>query len=236
MLRSWSVRLSLVAVLMLVLGPLLAFSGVLPGQRGLMLFALAAPVGLVGLVAGIVTALRGRVREGVVAMALGMVCILVVLLPVIRSGGRPPINDISTDLEDAPGFIAAAGLPELQGQTLAYPEPFKPVVKQFYPDLRPLRVEAPPDVVFERAVALARAHPGWEVTRVDEAARTLEGVARTRVFDFRDDFVVRVRPEGSGARVDMRSRSRVGRGDLGANAQRIEVFLASLSAQWTAGR
>ncbi len=235
MLRSWSVRLSLLAVLMLVLGPLLALGGVLPGQRGLMLFALAAPVGLVGLVAGIVTALRGRMREGVVAMALGMACIIAVLLPVLRSGGRPPINDISTDLEDVPAFTAAANVPELRGQTLAYPEPFKPVVKQFYPGLRPLHLEAPPEAVFQQALMAARTQQGWEVTHVDERARTFEGVARTRVFDFRDDFVVRVRPEGSGTRVDMRSRSRVGRGDLGANAQRIEAFLQAL-AQWTTGR
>lgn len=219
--RSWSLRLSLLAVLMLVLGPLLALGGVLSGQRALMLFALAAPVGLVGLVAGIISALRGRVRDGVGAMALGMLCILAVLMPVIRSGGRPPINDISTDLEDAPAFT--------RGQAPAYPEDFKPVVKQFYPELRPLRLEAAPDAVFQKALAVARAQPSWEVTHVDERARTFEGVARTRVFDFRDDFIVRVRPEGSGARVDMRSRSRVGRGDLGANAQRIEAFFQSLA-------
>lgn len=226
--RSWSLRLSLLAVLMLVLGPLLALSGVLTGQRAMMLFALAAPMGLVGLVAGIVTALRGRVRDGVVAMALGMACIIAVLLPVIRSGGRPPINDISTDLADAPAFS--------RGQAPAYPEAFKPIVKQFYPDLRPLRVEGAPDAMFQKALAVARARPRWEVTHVDEQARTFEGVARTRIFDFRDDFVVRVRPEGSGTRVDMRSRSRVGRGDLGANAQRIEAFLGALASQWTAGR
>lgn len=235
MFRSWSVRLSLLAVVMLVLGPLLALGGVVTGQPAMMLFALAAPMGLVGLVAGIITAMRGRVREGVVAMALGMACILAVLLPVIRSGGRPPINDISTDLEDVPAFIAAPSLPQLRGQSLDYPEAFKPIVKQFYPGLRPLHLEAPPDVVFERAVAAARAESRWEVTRVDDAARTFEGVARTPVFDFREDFVVRVRPDGSGARVDMRSRSRVGRGDLGANAKRIEAFFGAL-AQGMAGR
>ena len=222
MLRSWSVRLSLLAVLMLVLGPLLALLGVLPGLRAMALFTFAAPMGLVGLVAGIVAALRGRVRDGVVAMALGSVCLIVVMMPVLASGGRPPINDISTDLEDAPAFRAAANVP-------AYPEAFRPIVKQFYPGLRPLHLDAPPDAAFERALAAARAQPRWEVTHVDATARTFEGVARTRIFGFEDDFLVRVRPDGAGSRVDMRSRSRVGRGDLGANAKRIEAFFEALS-------
>ena len=227
--RSWSVRLSLLAVLMLVLGPLLALSDVLPGVRAMLVFALAAPVGFVGLVAGIVAVLRGKVRAGVVAMALGFGCILVVLLPVIRTGGRPPINDISTDLEDVPAFTAAGSLPENRGRELGYPEAFKPIVKQFYPDLRPLRLDAPPDVVFQRALDVARAQPRWEVTHVDAQARTFEGVARSRVFNFRDDFVVHVGPEGAGSRVNMRSKSREGRGDLGANAKRIEGFFAEVA-------
>jgi uncharacterized protein (DUF1499 family) len=229
MLRFWSVRISLLAVLLLVLGPLLAFIGVLPGLPASLAFALAGLVGFVGLVAGIVTALRGGMRPGVVAMVLGAACLLTVVLPVFTAGGRPPINDIATDLEAIPAFTHAAGLPENRGRDLAYPEAFKPLVKQFYPRLGPMRLEVPPDVLFEQALAVARAQPRWEVTHVDAQARTFEGVARTRIFNYRDDFIVRVRPEGTGSRMDMRSKSRVGRGDLGANAKRIEAFFADVA-------
>lgn len=227
--RSWSVRISLLGVLMLVLGPLLALTGLLTGMPAMLLFGSSALVGFVGLVAGIFTALFGRVRAGVVAMALGAGCLIVVLLPVISTGGRPPINDVSTDLEDAPAFSQAGNFEENRGRSLAFPEDFKPIVKQFYPALHPLKLEAPPDAAFQQALAVARAQARWEVTHVDASAHTFEGVARTPVFDFREDFVVRVRPEGSGSRVDMRSRSRVGRGNLGANAKRIHAYFDSLA-------
>ena len=43
-------------------------------------------------------------------------------------------------------------------------------------------------------------------------------------------FSMRVRPEsGGGSRVDVRSVSRVGESDLGANARRIREFLSRLS-------
>ncbi len=230
MLRSWSLRISLVALVLLVLGPLLAFLGVLPGMQALLVFGLAALVGIVGIFAGIISAIRGKVAPGLTAVALGFLALGVVLIPAFAGGGKPPINDISTDLQDVPAFTHAQTLPENAGKNLSYPEDFKPVMTRFYADLKPLKLAEPPDAVFERAVALARARPGWTVTHVEPQARTFEGVAVTRVFRFQDDFVVRVRPEeGGGTRVDMRSKSRVGRGDLGANAARIHDFLQALA-------
>jgi uncharacterized protein (DUF1499 family) len=229
MLRSWSVRIALVAVLLVVLGPLLAFAGVLPGLYGFMLYGLAVPVGLVAVVVGIVTALRGRPGPGMVALALGLGAVLVVLFPGFASGGRPRINDISTDLEDVPAFTQAGTQAENKGRDMGYPEEFKPTVREFYKQLAPLRVKAPADEVFQQALGLAREQPRWQVTVVDPQARTFEGVVETKLFRFHDDFVVRVRPDGEGTRVDMRSKSRVGKGDLGANAKRIELFLEALA-------
>lgn len=230
MLRSWSLRIALVAVLLLVLGPLLAFLGLVPGLMGMYVFASGALVALVALVAGMITAARGGLKPGLTAVAVGLLALGVVLTPAFAGGGKPPINDISTDLQDVPAFTQARMHPENAGKDLGYPEDFKVVVGHFYPDLKSLKLAEPPEAVFERAVAQAKAHPGWTVTRVDAETRTLEGVAETRVFRFRDDFVVRVRPEeGGGTRVDMRSRSRVGRGDLGANAARIHEFLQALA-------
>lgn len=230
MLRSWSLRIALFALLLLVLGPLLAFVGILPGFQALLVFASAALVGLVAIVAGIISAVMGRVAPGLTAVALGFLALAAVLTPAFAGGGKPPINDITTDRQDVPAFSHAKTLPENAGRDLSYPEAFTPVAEQFYPDLKSLKLAEPPDAVFARAVELARAHPGWTVTHVDARARTLEGVAESRIFRLRDDFVVRVRPEeGGGTRVDMRSKSRVGRGDLGANAERIHEFFQALA-------
>ena len=45
-----------------------------------------------------------------------------------------------------------------------------------------------------------------------------------------DDIVIEIKPDGTGARVDMRSASRTGSRDLGANAERVRTFLAELAA------
>lgn len=229
MLRSWSVRISLFAVLLALMGPLLAFLGVLPGLNGFILYVLGALVGFLGMVAGIISSLLRRVRQGMTAVAIGLAVMIAVVYPGLASGGRPPINDISTDLDDVPVFTQAGSALENQGRDMSYPAEFKPTVREFYKKVGPLRVRAPPDAVFQQALALAREQPRWQVTVVDPQARTFEGIAESHVFRFRDDFVVRVRPDGQGSRVDMRSKSRVRMGDLGANAQRIEEFLQALA-------
>jgi uncharacterized protein (DUF1499 family) len=98
-----------------------------------------------------------------------------------------------------------------------------------YPDLGPARFAASPDRVLARAVDVARGL-GWEIVATEPAEGRLEATDRTRRFGFRDDVVVRVRPDGAGSRVDVRSVSRVGRSDLGTNARRIRAFLDSLRA------
>jgi uncharacterized protein (DUF1499 family) len=79
----------------------------------------------------------------------------------------------------------------------------------------------------EARAAMARA--GWAVVGDDPVAGRLEAVATTRWFRFKDDIVVRLRdrPDG-GTRVDMRSKSRLGRSDLGTNARRVRTFLDDL--------
>ena len=47
-------------------------------------------------------------------------------------------------------------------------------------------------------------------------------------MDPQDDVVVRVRAEGSGSRVDVRSVSRLGGSDVGTNAARIREYLLRL--------
>jgi hypothetical protein len=52
--------------------------------------------------------------------------------------------------------------------------------------------------------------------------------ATTFWFRFKDDVVIRVKPLGKESRIDLRSVSRLGKGDLGANAKRIREFLNRL--------
>ena len=96
-----------------------------------------------------------------------------------------------------------------------------------YPDVRPILVAAPPQQAMTRAIDSARAL-GWTIVGQDPGRGTLEATDSTFWFGFTDDIVVRVSPAGHDSRVDVRSKSRVGIGDLGANARRIRAFAAEM--------
>ena len=102
---------------------------------------------------------------------------------------------------------------------------------QIHPDLDTLSVAAPREAVYDAALALAK-EEGWQVIARDPAAGQFEAVATTRILRFKDDVVVRVRGDETSAEVDMRSKSRVGKGDFGANAKRIGTFLSKLDRKF----
>jgi Protein of unknown function (DUF1499) len=140
-----------------------------------------------------------------------------------------PLNDVSTDVDDPPPLDAAdgtaAGGPKMTALR-------RDKVRRGYPGLLGgLLLPLGPEEAFRRAETLARAQRGWEVRRVEKRERLLTAVAVTSLVRFRDDVTVRVRPAAGGSRVDMRSRSRLGKDDLGANAARIHRFLRELRAQ-----
>ena len=60
----------------------------------------------------------------------------------------------------------------------------------------------------------------------------IEAVARTPIMGFRDDVIVRVRAFEGGARVDVRSSSRYGSFDFGANAARVRALLEDIEAEF----
>jgi uncharacterized protein (DUF1499 family) len=116
----------------------------------------------------------------------------------------------------------ASNPPEYAGPEVAAQQ------KKAYPDLAPIRLAVPPAQAFDKARAAAQAL-GWEIVASDPAEGRLEATDTTRWFAFKDDVVVRIRPDGDGSRVDVRSKSRVGRSDVGANAARIRAFREALA-------
>src|SRR6185295_18118264 len=107
-----------------------------------------------------------------------------------------------------------------------------PIAKQQqagYPDIKSLVVKGDPAATMQKAIDAARALD-WEIVASDTPAGRIEATATTLWFGFKDDIVVRVRPEaGGGSRVDVRSVSRVGESDVGANAKRIREFIRRLA-------
>ena len=188
----------------------------------------AAAVVVLGL-AVLVFALRAGRKDAVVPIGIGLVA-SVVALAVLGSQYRltttvPPINDITTDLDDPPAFAAL----ELRGgQPLEYVVEKGAPQQQSYAHIETEASDLPPPEALAKALAVAE-DLGWEVVAdgavADTDDLTIEAKATTFWFGFVDDVVVRIRPNAAGSLVDVRSASRVGMSDLGANAARIDAFI-----------
>lgn len=225
---------TLAVVLLALAGPFTRL-GVWHFRTGLGMLRWAAYLGIAALALALVALAVTRPRRRAYAAVAVTVVLAGVAVGVPRAFLRiaqrvPPIHDITTDLADPPAFVAVlplrAGAPNgsaYGGDSVAAQQ------RASYPDIVPLHVAAPPGVAFARAAAAARAM-GWDVVAADSAAGRVEATATTRWFGFKDDVVVRVRPEGASSRVDVRSVSRVGKSDVGANAARIRAYLARVAS------
>ncbi len=230
-----------------IAGPSVTLAGILlcqlgaPPMAGFALFQLGILSGLAALVTGgvglVLTrgGLGGRSRAWT-GVGLGVLMIAVVAGSASPGVGVPPINDITTNLADPPGYAAVTPSHRNHGRDMSYPAAFVPQVQAAYPDLVPIRVDGSPEQSYRLALGIAKDH-GWEITRADSTTRVFEAEDTTRLFRFVDDVSVRVRvhPE-AGSVIDVRSKSRDGRGDLGANAERIRRFAKSAKAGGGSGR
>jgi uncharacterized protein (DUF1499 family) len=218
--------LGVAAAAAMIVGPLLAYLYVLPALGGFVIFALGGILALGVAIASVVQGARGR---GVTAGGtLAIAAAVVFLFSAARGAGKPRINDFTTDVADPPRFVHAQSLPANVGRDLSYPPAFAAEQAACCADLGPIDLTVRPAQAMERVEAVARAMPDWEVTEVDAADGHLEAVVTSGLFHFKDDVAIRVRPLPDGSRVDMRSKSRDGKGDLGANAARIRAFTAAL--------
>jgi uncharacterized protein (DUF1499 family) len=172
---------------------------------------------------------RARLWMPLAALAAALVAVVPPLLILSQAKSVPPIHDITTDAADPPAFVALLEARRKAPNGFAYAgEAIAAQQRAAYADVKPLILKLPPREALQSAIDAARAL-GWEVVASDAASGRLEATDTTAWFGFKDDVVVRIRAEGEGSRVDVRSVSRVGQSDLGANARRIRKFLSRLS-------
>jgi uncharacterized protein (DUF1499 family) len=98
-----------------------------------------------------------------------------------------------------------------------------------YPELQPQHFAVPAYRAFDAALATAQ-ELGWEITRADRLAGEIDAVDTTRIFRFKDNITITIKPgTGENCTVYVHSRSNVGQGDFGTNARRIKRFQAELA-------
>ncbi len=217
------------AVLVLLAGPLIKY-GLIGWQAGLAMFALGAIFAGIGGIVCLIAVLR---RRGglltVVAAAAGIAGLAVPVGIVVNAGDKPGIHDITTDTANPPAFVAITS--QLRGpdtNPIGYDPAIAPQQQAAYPGLKPLVIARPPAAAFELATSAAL-QQGWTIVAKDAAAGRIEATDTVPWWGFKDDVVIRLTPEGAGTRIDVRSKSRVGKGDLGVNAKRISDYLARVA-------
>jgi uncharacterized protein (DUF1499 family) len=173
---------------------------------------------------------RGFVAA-LLALAIGVAAAWAPISWLLRSRDVPRINDITTDTANPPPLVVTLQLrqnapnpPSYGGDSVASQQ------RAGYPDIRPIVLNVPPTEAFKKVDRVAMAM-GWDVVARAPAEGRIEAVDSTKWFGFHDDIVVRIKAEGSGSRIDIRSKSRVGNSDLGVNAQRIREFAQRLKAE-----
>lgn len=138
------------------------------------------------------------------------------------------IHDLSTDGDDPPAFVALRETRLKCANGADYSGPRGDKLRKNYPDIVPRIYAQSPAVVFKAAAAAVQTM-GWAVAAAVEAEGRIEATATTRLLRFKDDVVIRLGAQDQGTRLDIRSTSRIGGGDLGANAKRIHRFLLELN-------
>lgn len=231
----WSLLLGLLAPFLAGFGVYTAVEGWASAFVGFRTFALALPLAVAGLITGWLGLLRTRGdrnpparRVALIGSLLSVVTLSGIVGLALPSMSYPVINDITTDVENPPRFVKCAEIESNRGRDMSYPKDFAAKQAAGYPNLSGRTLMLEPGLAMERARTALEALPGTNVIDVDVDGGRIEAVSISRVFGFIDDVVVRVQPDGKGSRIDMRSKSRDGKGDLGANAARIESFMLAL--------
>lgn len=246
-------------VLILAVGAVIAFFGSAFGsgiglwgwQAGLGALPWTALAALIALVIGIIGIVLDRRKSrktrwpflGLgLLVSLGFMGYIASYMMTARS--LPAIHDITTDLADPPEFSALKiradnwdnipGADDSDMQGMNPRQRWATLHQDAYSDVRSVRIDQPVADVIEKAKRLAEDR-GWEIVNVDAAAGHLEATATISLFRFKDDVVIRARAaeNGNASIIDMRSVSRVGVHDLGANAKRVRQFLSDLSGTTT---
>ena len=195
----------------------------------------AAILGVLALLAALLVKPRRDFIASLLALAMAGGVLAVSERVRTRELSNPPIHDVATDwtmpLMFSPSFAASG----TEGANPIQPDP-KVQAQPQDPNLTGTRVAevnartchgAAPLVLTtstQAAYAKARAalvRDGEMLATEDPDVGRLEAVATTKWLKLVSDVVVRIKPEGSGARIDVRSISRTGIRDLGENCRRV---------------
>lgn len=197
-------------------------------------------LGLIWIVSALIANSGDGARYGLIGLIGSAAVLALPLYDIYVAKTSPPIHDISTDIEHPPQFEALLALrkgalngPDYDGPNLVKMPDGKSYTtsylqRKYYGDIHTIAILTPPEKLFVRALNAAKSM-GWNIVAVAPDEGRIEASDTSLFFGFTDDIVIRVKPSGMGARMDIRSKSRVGTSDVGKNAARIREYVKKLA-------
>jgi uncharacterized protein (DUF1499 family) len=206
-----------------------------------------AGICVIGVILGVIAFKGGVVSKGAAGLIGIVIAVSVFMIPYSQtSRNAPPIHEVTTDFDNPPAFVDVVPLRTEWGAR--NPPEYVPLVEGFgrsvdvvaeqkdhYPDIQPLRFEG---MNYEAVFELARQgveDMGWTLVSADPILGRIEAYDTTQWFGFVDDVVIRIEEQPMAYELDIRSKSRIGFGDVGANAERVRKYLKAVSGAASQG-
>lgn len=239
-LATWARRLAVFAAISAVVSTIVLRFGFLEVKPALMtFFGALAVAGLSILLAfGGCAAIWRNGSRGLgrilIALLLDVVVLAYPAYLAIQYRKLPAIHDITTDPIDPPRFEALARLRTGEDTNTAVYSGLYSAEQQraAYPDIQPIDLDVSAQRAYDVTLDLIRKRKWLLIDeRPPQSGRPgrIEAIARSPVMGFREDVAIRVKPDGEGSRVDIRSSSRYFKSDLGSNAARIAALAADIN-------
>jgi hypothetical protein len=228
---TWARRVALFFVQLMILTVLLHRFASLTTPAALNLIA----VSIAGLLIAIAIAVGAIVRiwfGGQTGAAQAFAAILIACLGLAVPGFYlskaallPALTEVETTPEEPLEFRALAAQRPADANPLEDPDEAEVEAQiEAYPDIGPMVIERSAPEVFS-IVNEAVDRLGWTIALNEAPGETgvgrIEATDRTLIMGFTDDVLIQVKGDDAHAIVDVRSVSRYGMTDLGANAKRI---------------
>jgi uncharacterized protein (DUF1499 family) len=201
--------------------------GLFPFTAGLLFIALGSLSGLTAMVFSVKELITGtdNFSQCVAGFILGSMSFDLIAFTLWNGRKAPVIHEISTDTATPPAFVAILPLRKdaINPSEYGGPEVAKKQLKAF-PDIKTIHLKFSEEKAFKKSVEAVQTLK-WKIVDQNKEDGRIESFDTTFWFGFIEDVVIRIKAEDQGSKVDIRSLSRVGGGDLGTNANRVRKFI-----------
>lgn len=235
----WLKRLSVVGLACIPIAVLITRFNLVSFKVSGLLIALSLVLALLILIIGLVMFFKQRnndpsnAKHAKAAILFSLIPILGLVLLVVSTRDIPRIHNITTDTQDPPTFDKIHDLRSSEHNPLEYKhEEIASLQQSAYPNIKTLVVSMSQAQAHDKALQVID-KLDWELIHDNPGQGIIEANETTALWGFTDDIVIRLRsnPRDDQVEIDLRSVSRVGMSDMGANAERIESFLNAFKTE-----